>query len=158
MRPFTSVVPFLLAIAVPLAAQSHDTERKVALATVHRLFKGMRKGDSSMVRAVFHPQALLATTLTRQGAPTVQVDTLESFLRAVGTPHDEVWDERMRGERVEIDGPLAAVWVEYSFYAGGRFSHCGVNAIQVARSSGGWRIIALTDTRRREGCPDEAGR
>lgn len=158
MRPFSSVLPLLLLTSLPLAAQSHDSGGRAALATVHRLVEGMRKGASSMVRVVFHPQALLATTLTRQGAPTLQVDTLESFIRAVGTPHEEVWDERVRGERVEIDGPLAAVWTGYSFHAVGKFSHCGVDAIQLARSSEGWRIIALTFTQRRDGCPEEAGR
>ncbi len=158
MPPFRPVLALLLFTAAPLAAQAQDTSRRAVLATVHRLFEGMRRGDSSMVRAVFHPQALLATTLTRQGAPLVRMDTLESLIRAVGTPRDEIWDERTRNERVEVDGPLAAVWTEYSFYAGGKFSHCGVDAIQLARSGEGWRIIALTDTRRQTGCPEEAGR
>lgn len=158
MPPFRPVLALLLFTAAPLAAQAQDTSRRAVLATVHRLFEGMRRGDSSMVRAVFHSQALLATTLTRQGAPLVRMDMLESLIRAVGTPRDEIWDERTRNERVEVDGPLAAVWTEYSFYAGGKFSHCGVDAIQLARSGEGWRIIALTDTRRQTGCPEEAGR
>ncbi len=31
-------------------------------------------------------------------------------------------------------------------------SHCGVDAFQIAKSGGAWRITALTDTRRSEGC------
>ncbi|TAK42505.1 MAG: hypothetical protein EPO28_07185 [Saprospiraceae bacterium] len=35
-------------------------------------------------------------------------------------------------------------------------SHCGVNAIQLFKSAeGGWKIIHITDTRRREGCRTE---
>jgi hypothetical protein len=160
MRPFAPLSCFLLILAtVPrLQAQAPDPERDAVMAPVRQLFDGMRKGDSSAVRTAFHPQAFLATAMTRQGAPTLQVDTLDGFVRAVGTPHDEVWDERVHSEKVEIDGPLASVWTEYSFYAGDKFSHCGVDAFQLAKTPDGWRIIVLTDTRRREGCPQEKGR
>ncbi len=77
-------------------------------------------------------------------------------MRAVGTPHAEVWDERLRNTAVRVDGPLASVWTEYAFYAGPRFSHCGVDARQLARTAAGWRIVALVDTRQRTGCPEQA--
>jgi hypothetical protein len=139
-------------ILSPATARAQTDDRAAVLSTVHRLFDAMRAGDSAAVRTMFHPAALLATAVVRQGAPVLQVDTLEAFIRAVGTPHGEVWDERIRGEEVRIDGPLASVWTEYSFYAGDRFSHCGVDAFQLARGAEGWRIIVLSDTRRREGC------
>jgi ketosteroid isomerase-like protein len=130
-------------------------DRKAALAVVHRLFDAMRAGDSAGVRAVFHPQAQLATAATRQGAPMVEFDTIDVFVRAVGTPHTETWDERLRGETVHLDGGLASVWAEYSFYAGQRFSHCGVDSFHLARTADGWKIIGIVDTRRRQGCPDK---
>ena len=144
-------------VAGAASAQQNGPEQQAALATVHRLFDGMRAGDSTVIRAVFHPSAYLATALQSGTGPVLQVDTLEAFIRAVGTPHDEVWDERVFREEVRIDGPLATVWTEYSFYAGTRFSHCGVDAFQLARTADGWRIIVLTDTRRREGCRDGGG-
>jgi hypothetical protein len=133
----------------PVAPADTAADRKAALAVVHRLFDAMRAGDSAAVRAAFHPQALLGTTLVREGRPEFRVDTLDGFVRAVGTPHPEVWDERLTRVTVSIDGPLAAVWADYEFWAGSRFSHCGVDAFQLARTGGGWRIVALTDTRRR---------
>jgi hypothetical protein len=158
MRPFAAIALFLVAAASPVLAQAPDPDRQAVLAPVRRLFDGMRKGDSAAVRAAFHSQAFLATAMVRQGVPSVEVDTLDAFVRAVGTPHDEIWDERVLSEKVEIDGPLASVWTEYAFYAGDKFSHCGIDAFQVAQTPDGWRIIALTDTRRREGCPQEKGR
>jgi hypothetical protein len=47
--------------------------------------------------------------------------------------------------------------VDYSFFAGPRFSHCGIDAFQLFRGPGGWKIFQLTDTRRRTGCPGETG-
>ena len=158
MRLFLFLPFLLLLMAGPLAAQAPNPEREAVLAPVHHLFAGMRKGDSAAVRAAFHPQAFLATAVVRQGTPTLQVDTLEAFVQAVGAPHDEVWDERVHSEKVEIDGPLASVWTEYSFYTGDKFSHCGIDAFQLAKTPEGWRIIVLTDTRRREGCPQGKSR
>jgi hypothetical protein len=145
----------LLAAAAPARAQDPPGDEAAVLGVVKRLFDGMRTGDSAAVRATFHRQALLATTATKQGAATVRIDTVDAFVRAVGTPHPEVWDERIRKPRVELDGPLASVWVEYSFYLGNKFLHCGIDAFQIARDGDAWRIVALMDTRRKDGCPDK---
>ena len=148
----------LLTVAAPAQAQTSGPDRTAVLAVVQRLFDGMRAGDSAAVRGTFHPQALLATTAKRDGKAVVTIDTVDAFVRAVGTPHSETWDERVRNPRVELDGPLASVWAEYSFYAGGKFSHCGVDAFQIARDGDAWRIVSLMDTRRKEGCPDQPSR
>lgn len=116
------------------------------------LFDGMRAGDSAAVRAVFHPRVQLTTALVRNGAPVLEVDSLAKFLRAVGTPHPVVWDERTYDEEVRIDGTLAQAWTPYDFFAGDKFSHCGVDAFTLAKTADGWRIIALGDMRRRTGC------
>ena len=63
-----------------------------------------------------------------------------------------MFDERLFNPRVLIDGTLASVWVDYSFYLGKTFSHCGVDVVHVAKVGEAWKIIALTDTRRSTGC------
>ena len=133
-------------------------ERAAVLATVQGLFDAMRAGDSARVRAAFHPSARLASTLVRNGQAELNVDSVAAFARAVGTPHPEVWDERLGATTVHVDGPLAAVWAEYSFYAGPKFSHCGVDAFQLLKTPQGWRIFALADTRQRTGCAAQRAR
>ncbi len=156
----------LSAISTTAVAQQHDmashaamhgpdSSQKAVLAVMKSLFDGMRAGDSAKVRAVFHPRASLASVGVRAGAPTVTFDSLAQFLRAVGTPHADVWDERTRGEMVHVDGGMAMVWAPYDFYAGAKFSHCGVNNFQFAKTAEGWKIIALVDTRQRTGCPGQ---
>jgi len=34
-----------------------------------------------------------------------------------------------------------------------RFSHSGVDAVQLQRSAGRWRIFSMVHTRQRQGCP-----
>jgi hypothetical protein len=139
--------------AVGQAAALGAREREV-IDVVQRLFHAMRANDSAAARALFEAGARLQTVATRQGTLTVSEDSLGMFLRAIGTPHPQVYDERIANERVLIDGPYAVAWVDYTFYLGEQKSHCGIDAFQMVRRPTGWRIFGLTDTRRRENCPD----
>ncbi|HEY0154520.1 MAG TPA: nuclear transport factor 2 family protein [Longimicrobium sp.] len=162
MRPIRLIFAVLLAMAAGAGSVAAQTTAQTATpaqaeqevkAVVERLFNGMRAADSAAVHAVFHPQARLQTTAVRQGEPVLRTDSIESFLRAVGTPHTEVWDERVSNLEIRTDGDLATAWMDYAFYVGERFSHCGVNALQLFRTKDkGWQIIQIIDTRRRE-CP-----
>ena len=52
-----------------------------------------------------------------------------------------------------ISDGLASVWVEYDFYAGDQFSHCGVDAVQLLKvPERGWQIVSIADTFERQGC------
>jgi hypothetical protein len=128
-------------------------EREV-IAVAERLFDAMRARDTAAARALFEPGARLQSVATRQGVLTVSEDSLGMFLRAIGTPNPQTFDERIANERVLIDGPYAVAWMDYTFYLGDQKSHCGVDAFHMVRRPTGWRIFGLTDTRRREGCPD----
>lgn len=136
-----------------LAAQQAPDEKAI-LSVVKQLFDGMRQSDSAKIRSTLHPKALLATAVVRQGLAGVEFDTVEVFLKAVATPHDSVWDERIGTPMVHQDGTLAVVWAEYRFYVGSRFNHCGVDTFTLARQGDAWKILALSDTRRRQPCPE----
>lgn len=155
MRTLSVIALAAIAVAArPAAAQTATPEQEVRQ-VIDRMFNGMRAGDSTAVRSVFHPTARLQTTGTRQGAPMIVTDSIDAFVRLVGTPHDVVYDERISNVEIRVDDNLATAWMSYSFYAGDRFSHCGVNAFQLFRSPEGWKVIQVTDTRRRE-CPAPA--
>lgn len=142
----------------PSAAAAQEAEDAAVMAVVDGLFDAMRAGDSAAMRAVLHPSATGATAFIRDGVPTLTREvSLEGFVQAVGTPHDEIWDERIWDAQIRVDGPLATAWMNYAFFAGDTFSHCGVNAFQLFRDADGWKIFHIADTRRREGCelPEE---
>src|SRR5690606_16608714 len=65
------------------------------------------------------------------------------------------WDEQIYDPEVRIDGGLATLYVFYTFSLGEKFSHCGVDAFWMIRTAEGWKISALVDTRRGEGCETE---
>jgi hypothetical protein len=147
----TLLCSLLLLLSAPLHARAQNGEAEVR-AVVEALFDAMRAGDGEALRMLFHPESRLQTVGTKDGVAVLRTETVEEFVRAVAAPRDEVWDERISGFEARVDGDLATAWMEYRFYVGDRFSHCGVNAFQFVRTPEGWRITQLTDTRRREGC------
>lgn len=137
------------------AQKSASQEEKNVMAVIAQLFDGMRAGDSSQVRAVFMPNTQMQTVMTNNGLTEIRTQGVDRFIMAVGTPHEQVWDERLYETGIKIDGDLAVVWTDYRFYLGGNFSHCGVNVFQLIKSAKGWKIFQLCDTRRKDDCGEE---
>lgn len=157
MRRLFLLAAFLL--AAPLAAQrptpADEAEKPAVLAVVKKLFDAMRSGDSAAARSVFAANATLMSVNTRGPEPRVQVDSLATFLRAVGTPRQQVLDERTFEETVLVQGNIAHAWTPYVLFLGDRFIHCGVDAFTMAKLADGWKVIALADTRTQQGCVAE---
>ena len=130
-----------------------QTEEAAIQSVIETLFDGMRVGDSSMVASVFTRDAIMQTIHTNREGKVVKIEgDLAGFLNAVGAPHEQVWDERIAGYEIKIDGDLASAWTPYQFYTGDTFSHCGVNSFQLVKLDGSWKIIYIIDTRRRTEC------
>jgi hypothetical protein len=144
----------LLILASAASAQTSAAvpdEREAVLAVVQRLWDGMKARDTALVRSVFDSSATLTRIATRNGEARVQVMPVSGFIEALGRATD-AWNERMFAPEVRVDGSLATVWTEYDFHLGSQFSHCGVDAFQLLKTGAGWKIVALSDTARREGC------
>lgn len=128
-------------------------KEQAVIKTIQKLFDGMRAGDSTALRSVLHPKAHLQSSYTtKKGVPVLQEGSMDSWVTSVGTPHEEVYDEKIWSYKVRMDDNLAAVWTEYTFYVGEKLSHCGVNAFHLVNTATGWKISHITDTRRRAGC------
>ena len=129
-------------------------ESEVIVKVVHRLFEGMEKGDSAMVRSTFAKDVTMATMRRdkENKGQLIRENSIDGFLKAVGTPHPEVWYEEVWDIKVQQDDNFAQVWCDYAFYVGNRFSHCGVDAIHLYKDDDGWRIFHLADTRRTSPC------
>lgn len=148
---------WVLGIVCAFQMQAQEISEEMAVkAVVKQLFDGMRASDTSMIRAVFHPDARMHTTfINKEGNPQLVEGTLDKFLQQIGTPHDKIYDEKIWSYDIRVDGPMASVWTEYTFYLGEEKLHCGVNTFQMVKTDTGWQILQITDTRRREGCKTE---
>jgi ABC-type phosphate/phosphonate transport system permease subunit len=155
MKRLSTLLALVAALcAAPAQAQTATPEAEVR-AVIQRLFDAMRTSDSTAMRALFHPSVRLQSVgMTREGVAVVREDSIDGFIRSVGSAGHPVLDERIANVVVQVDGNLAQAWMNYTFYLGEQKSHCGVDAMQLFRGADGWKFIQLADTRRRADCPD----
>lgn len=139
-------------ISADLKAQQAPQERAILESTILRFFDGMRKGDSTLSSSAMSKNIVMQTVTGTGNTVRVRTEDPKNFLKMVGTPHKEVYDERITFDHVQIDGSLAAVWTPYKFYIGSKLSHCGVNSFTLTKEAGEWKILHVIDTRRQEGC------
>lgn len=142
---------FCTITAAPGAAQQGD--EAAVREVVDRLFDGMRTRDTTMMRSVFADEALFYG-LDRDGE--VHVTKPADFIAGISrAPAGVVLDEVLHDVEIRVDGPLATVWTYYDFFRGEEFSHCGYDAMQLLKVGDEWKIVALADSRRKEGCRAE---
>jgi hypothetical protein len=134
----------------PRHAEGVDREdANAAAAVVHQLFDAMRTKDTTAMRSLFHSTARLQRTgRNREGTLMVGDTPVDQFIQAIGGA-DGYLDEQIWDVEVRIDGDLATVWNKYAFFFNEQFSHCGIDAFQLARLEDGWKIIQISDTQRR---------
>ncbi len=130
--------------------QLSEAEEAV-MAPINALFDAMRAADTVALQQIFDTNARIITTSVRDGSPVSSVIPIAPFISAVGGSGGTL-DERIWDSDVRIDDNLAAVWTKYDFVRAGEFSHCGVDSIQLIKTSGSWKIVHVVDTQRREEC------
>lgn len=153
-KPLPAITLFYFSLLIfGITKVQAQTQQAGVRAIVDQLFTGMKTGDSSLVAKSFIADAMLqSVSVTADGKVKADKDGIGGFIEAVGTPHQEMWDERIYDVKIQVDGPMATVWAPYKFYLGEKFSHCGVNAFTLIKTESGWKIAGITDTRRKEGC------
>jgi hypothetical protein len=130
-------------------------EKELVMKPIRLLFDAMRAGDSTILRRAFTKQVTMSTVGTdKAGKPFIRNESsIDGFVKSIGTPHTEAYNEMIWGEKIEIDGNFAQAWMNYGFYVGKTFSHCGVDAFHLVKGEDNkWRIFHLADTRQKEGC------
>ncbi len=152
MKLSYTLLIFLLTLGLQQSFAQNQSEEAVK-ATINRLFDGMRKGDTAMIRSAFAPKNTMETIAkNKDGKFGVRTESVNAFIKSIGQPHPEVYDERIVFTKILIDDNLASVWTDYKFYVGDKFSHCGVNSFQLFKGEEGWKIIYIIDTRRKDNC------
>jgi hypothetical protein len=116
------------------------------------LFEGMEKADTSLLNNIFAKNVLMKA-VSEKG---VKNESVENFLNQIVNkkPNTPKWIEKLHNTEIRVDGNLAHVWTDYSFYVGEKFSHCGVNSFALIKLDGLWKIVYIIDTRRKDGCED----
>lgn len=140
----------LLCSACAAFAQKED---KAIKAVINQFFEGMQKGDTALIRGACAAAPVLQSYMNNEkGELTVQTEDFEDFIRFVGTPTPNKYEERIEFEAIHAEKSLASVWTPYTFWVNEKLSHCGTNSFQLVKTEAGWKIQYIIDTRRRQGC------
>ncbi|MFM7195555.1 MAG: nuclear transport factor 2 family protein [Bacteroidota bacterium] len=134
---------------------AQTTDREAILEPVNRMFRAMETGDSALLRTAFYHDVHLTTLIADRAGEVTGLSReteLDGFLKAVAAPKQQVYREPIYNIKVNQEGGFAQVWADYAFYTGTSFHHCGVDTFQLIRTTGGWKIFYLADTRQKEGC------
>jgi hypothetical protein len=134
---------FLILLAwsfYPHQALADSQEREAVLATVERFFTAMRTRDADTWEEILVPEGhTWRWRRDDQGDWVVSGSTNAAGTASLRTGDDR-YDERMFAPTVLIRGPVAVVWTPYTFHLNGRFSHCGIDAFNLMKMDGRWRL------------------
>ncbi|TNE72926.1 hypothetical protein EP331_05940 [bacterium] len=156
MKKITLSICLIILLGNTVQLKAQETEKKAITQTIESLFEGFRKSDSALVASTFFDRTpYLGTSFMRNGSFQFREDGgLEPMLNAIAKPKADsvMWDERIYDLEIKVDDGLASVFCPYQFYVGEKFSHCGVNYFTLTKTENGWKILTITDTRRKENC------
>jgi hypothetical protein len=138
----------MLAFAGPAAAQTASAADQEVLAVVNTMFEGFAKKDTTIIRSTLHDDVKLVTAVTNKEGKAVVMNTpMDKFLQGIASAPGKL-EEKLFNPEIRIDGNLATVWVLYEFWYDDKYSHCGIDSFQLARTEAGWKIFSIADTRR----------
>ena len=143
----------LLAAGSSLFAQTPPATDAGPQAVVQQLFEAIAGQKIDTVRSLFAPNAVLLS-VKDDGTPASM--RYQDFADLLATSKN-VWLERIWNPTVLVHGPIAVVWAEYDFHLNGKLSHCGVDSISLLKTSAGWKISSISDTRETAGCTSPLG-
>ena len=154
MKKVVIIIAVLIFSKMSYAQNMQGTSDTAAIKqTINTLFNAMRKGDSTLFRSVFFKSIILQSISNdKNGKPVLSTDSVDGLIKDIGTPHPEVYDERVVFNTIKIDGDFACVWAFAKFYVGAQFDHCGVDAFQLIRTADGWKVFSLVHTTRKDNC------
>jgi hypothetical protein len=152
-RPSARLLIVLVCLLAPAASASAQQGDKAAvLATVNRLFDGMRMRDTTVMNSVWAPGARLVRVDKRSVPEAVAYIPASEFTGRVAAATGDAWTERIYDTEVQVDDGIAQVWAYYTFHLGDKFSHCGYDAFHLVKVNGEWRVTQVIDTSRNTGC------
>lgn len=142
MKKILPLIIFTLAISISAFAQQTN-DAKSALATVDRLWEGMRMKNAEAIRGVFMPEGQLVAIdkpRTGEGLSTTRTLSADAFAKLISEAKAPEFLEKMPAPEVKVFGDMAVVYGRYTFHVGGKFSHCGTNTFNLVRTADGWKI------------------
>lgn len=148
---------FLLTILLSASCSAFcQTDDNTAVKKViSNMFDAMRNADTIGLKNTFADGMIIQSINPVKDKPdSLIIMRTADFVKIIGAPHKDMYDERITFDEVKIENSLATVWAPYKFYFGKKFSHCGVDVFQLIKTGVGWKIVSVFYNERTGNCPD----
>jgi hypothetical protein len=129
------------------------TEEQAVLAPINALFAAFEAGDPTGVFRVVYPDGRVTAVGALRSGTGVRQESWTQF--AARLKPGEGFQERISDPAIEIDGDVAMVWAPFVVRAGGKVANCGVDHFDLIRENGTWKVMNISFSSRRTGCPAE---
>jgi hypothetical protein len=111
----------------------------------------METADTTLLKSTCTAKPIFQTYMKdKSGLHQVTSMEFSKFVKVIGTPNTNKYHEAIKFKGFNIEQELATVWTPYTFYLNGKILHCGTNAFQLVKTTEGWKIQYILDTRRKE--------
>ena len=147
----TLALALLILSAAPAAAAPADDKRAV-VAAVQEFFDALAAKDEARLMAGVVPEGTITASRTVDGKPRLRTQSWAEWAKSVAGANGALL-ERMYSPKVRVRGPIASLWAEYDFWRDGKFSHCGVDVVDLVKVDGRWKLLNVAYTFETEGCP-----
>ncbi|MFT3680681.1 MAG: nuclear transport factor 2 family protein [Ferruginibacter sp.] len=146
-------IAFLLLLTTGEYAVGQTQDNDAIKKCITLFFDGMAKNDTNIIKHSLDSSCFLYSVMkTKSGKTILEEESVNDFFRQVIELKGNKADEQLLSYDIKIDGAMAIAWTPYKFYFNDKFSHCGVNVFTLIRRENEWKIMGITDTRRKQGC------
>lgn len=130
-------------------------EEEAILQVIDTFLIAVGNGDRALQASVQLPDGGLAISRSRDGAPgAVRRMPASDFQKP--TPDHDPFVEMYWAPDIRVRGSFAQVWTPYVLRDNGAVVHCGINAFQLVKLEGGWKINSALSSMEPGAC-DELG-
>jgi len=147
--PLAAALWLAASATVPPRQAPATPEEAAILAVVDRFMDAVSTNDAALMAEIRLEGGFNVVERPAESGGTVV--TRRVFKPGDGRPG--AYRERYWDPIVHVRGSLAVVWTPYEFWIDGKTSHCGVDAFDMVKEKGVWRIANAMWTVERDACP-----
>ncbi len=141
MQKKVFLIFFLSLLLLPNLILS-QSEEKIIIEIVQQFFDAMESRDTAMAKSVLISEGQFFSIRENNSNIKINKTTHSNFIKKLTTSTEPI-REIMHDPVVLIHKQVAIVWTKYEFYKNEEFSHTGVDAFSLLKTSDGWRIAGI---------------
>ena len=136
----------------PIAAPKFgNPEEEAILKVVDNFLLALGNGDRELQKSVEYSDGSLAISRFTKDTPGTVRRMPSSQLQQPSPNHDPFVEVYWNPE-IQVRGPFAQVWAPYELRNNGAVVHCGIDAFQLVKDQGAWKIHSSMSSMEPDAC------